>query len=373
MLSNSLKLFEYRRIRIEIHYSWLLLGFLVASSLATGWFPNAAPGGSTGLYWLAAAISAVGLLISIALHELSHALVGQHFKMSIDRITLFLFGGVAQMNDEPPSPKAEFWMAIAGPIMSVVLAVVFFGFYEFSTQLGLSEVVQATLSYLASINVVVALFNMLPGFPLDGGRVLRSALWHFKKDVVWATRISSGIGQLFGIFLASLGVFSLLRGDFVSGIWGILLGFMLISFARSAYMQLMIKQNLHGRSIAHFMNPRPATATPETSISELMREFVNHEDQTLLPVVREDGALVGCVDPRVAGQFPENEWHRHHVAEVVQACTLDQQVEPDTDAQEALARMSKRGYRELVVVHGNHLLGVLSQAALIRYLSLRQA
>jgi Zn-dependent protease/CBS domain-containing protein len=373
MFSRSLQLFRPFGIQIEVHWSWLILAVLIASSLATGWFPVMVPDSTTGAYWIAGTLCAMGLFLSILIHEFCHAVVGRSFQMKIDRITLFLFGGVAHLDDEPPSPKAEFWMAIAGPIASVVLAFSFFGLYVLATGQAWPPLLQAALSYLASINIVVAIFNMLPGFPLDGGRVLRAAIWQFKGNIVTATRVASGFGQFFGILLLMLGFFVLFAGGGVSGIWSILLGFLLITFARSAYVQVAVRQSLHGKSIERFMNRAPATVTPETPVSELMRDMINHGDQSLYPVVESSGELLGCVDPSDISSIPENEWPYHQVAEITRTCAPDRRIEPEQDAEKALMQMSRQGHRELIVVRDNRLIGLLTQSALMKYLTLREA
>ncbi len=377
MFDRSLRLFRPFGIQVHVHWSWLILAFLIASSLATAWFPSLVPGLTKGAYWLAGVVGAVGLFLSILLHELCHAIVGRRYNLPIERITLFLFGGVAQMEEDPPTPKSEFQMAIAGPLASVGLSAFFTVLHElFAMAAGAVTspgLFGATIAYLASINLVVAVFNMLPGFPLDGGRVLRAALWQWKKDILWATKISSGIGQAFGAGLMILGAFTLFGTGDLGGLWPILLGLLLISFARSSYVQLLVKQSLHGKLAAQFMNPAPRTFRTDTPVDAVMREYLNESDQNVLPVVEEDNRLVGYVDLQAAKAFPETEWRSHAVGEVTRTPATDAAIAPDTDAEAALSRMAKMGVRELLVVDGQRLVGILSRSALIRYLSLREA
>lgn len=376
MLDRSLPLFRPFGIEIGVHWTWLILAALVASSLATGWFPALSPAEPGWAYWVAGVLGAIGLFTSIVIHEFCHAIVGRSHNLPMTKITLFLFGGVAHMDEEPATPKAEFQMAIAGPIASIVLAGVFYGFFATAVALSWPLLMQALLSYLASINVVVAIFNMLPGYPLDGGRVLRSALWYLKGDIMWATRIAAGIGQAFGFALAVFGVVILFSGQGVSGLWSVFLGLLLATFARSSYVQLLVKQALHGKPAANFMNSEPVTVHPETPVDELMRESLRHsDDQTIYPVVSNDREreFVGCVDLRRLKQFPEEQWHDHRVSEITQSCTADMQITPETDAETALNRMSKTGNRALIIVQGTRLMGVLTQNALVRYLRLREA
>jgi Zn-dependent protease len=372
MLENSLRLFRPFGIRVNVHWSWLILAVLISSSLATAWFPSLVPGLSAASYWTAGIVGAIGLFISILLHELCHAIVGRRYNLPINQITLFLFGGVAQMEEDPPTPKSEFQMAIAGPLASVGLSAFFTVGHELSGLWAEAPgIFRATLAYLASINFVVAVFNMLPGYPLDGGRVLRSALWYWKGDVVWATKIASGIGQAFGAGLIVLGAFSLFASGDLGGLWPVLLGLLLISFARTSYMQLLVRQSLHGKSASQFMNPAPRTFRPDTPVDAVMREFLNENDQNVLPVVADDNRLVGCVDLQAARSFPESEWRSHAVGEVTKAPPQEAAIGPETDAETALGRMAKNGVGELLVVDGQKLVGILNRSALLRYLSLR--
>ena len=376
MMSHTFRILRVSGIDVRVHWTWLILAFLVASSLATGWFPVMAPGQTTNTYWSGAVFCSAGLFFSIVVHEFCHAIVGRAFKMPVEKITLFLFGGVAHLDDEPPNARSEFWMAIAGPAASVVLAFGFYGLQILATQNGSPLMWQAGLNYLASINIVVAAFNMLPGFPMDGGRVLRSLLWGIKGNMLWATKVASNVGQIFGGVLIALGLITLFRGAAISGIWGFTLGFLVIGFARASFIQLLVKKELQGRPAVNFMDPLPVTCRPETSVSDLMRGVLNRSEtangEAVVPVIGENCEYVGCANLRAAQKLPEREWSQHQVREIIQPLESDHLIDPDTDAEKALTQMTKKGYRELLIIRGNRLVGVLTQAALSRYLSLRQ-
>lgn len=370
MMSRSLELFAFRGIRIEVHYSWLLLGFLVSSSLATGWFPEEVPNQTPLLYWVFSVGCALALLFSIALHELAHALVGRHFQMSIDRITLFLFGGVAQLEDEPKTPKAEFLMALAGPALSLVLAALFWLAY---LNVGAGPTLMSvSMSYLTSMNLIIAVFNLLPGFPMDGGRVIRALLWYFRGDYLWATKTATGIGQICGFGLAALGLYSVSHGHFVSGIWGVLLGSMLVIFARASYRQALAKKDLEGKPITFFIDRHPATVTLGTPLAVAAHELVLHRTQETLPVIDQNEKLLGCVKAQSLGRFPPRDWPAHRVSEIIEKCPPDQKIDLGWDAQEALKRMTKQNEAHLFVMNGNRLLGLLTRASLLRYLQIRR-
>ena len=369
MLNRSLDLFAFRGIRIEVHASWLFLGLLVASSLAAGWLPAEVPTQPRGLYWFAGTCCAFGLLVSIALHELAHALVGRRYGMSIQRITLFLFGGMAQLEDEPKTPKAELSMALAGPIFSLIFSLLFWTFRWFLPP----SLLAASFSYLASMNLMVALFNLLPGFPMDGGRVIRALVWYSRGDFLKATKVATTIGQGCGVALAFTGLYLVYYGFYVSGLWSLLLGLMLIFFARGSYRQTLVSLDLEGKPITFFVDRHPATVSLQTPISIAAHELVLHREQMALPVVDQDERLIGCVRPQSLGRFPPREWALHQVAEIVEECPSELQIDLEWDAHAAMNRMTTQGVCDLFVMNGNRLLGLLSQAALIRYLRLRHA
>ncbi len=401
MLSRSLTIFRVFGISVRVHWTWLLLAFMLTASLAKGWFPHAVTGQSQSVYWIMGLLGAVGLFASIVIHELSHALVGRHYKMNIRALILFIFGGVAHLEDEPPSAKAEFWMAIAGPIVSLVLAACFFigaslisplspksellleghGFF-FSSVINVNIsptaplLINALFSYLATMNVAVALFNMLPAFPLDGGRVLWASLWGIKKDLVWATQIASRCGQMFGVLLVVLGFAGAFVGDFVTAIWFIFLGFLLMTFARDGYVRVLIRQALRGHPAEQFMDTHPTALTPELLVAQLMTEHFSHATEfgspTVYPVVAtEGGSFIGCADIQKVKDIPENEWPQHHVSELVEPCKKEQRITPETDVEAAFQKMSENGVPQLLVLKDDRLVGTLSYQGLLRYLKFR--
>ena len=205
MFGRSLTLFRLFGFHVQADMSWLVLAFLITWSLATGYFPFAFENLPPSLYWWMAVVGAAGLFASLIFHELAHSLVARRFGIPIKGITLFIFGGVAHMEEEPPSPKSEFLMAVAGPLASLLLATAFYAVGESGKILGWPEPLTGIAGYLSFINVVLVIFNMVPAFPLDGGRVLRAALWAWKGDLRWATRLASWFGSGFGIMLMVLG------------------------------------------------------------------------------------------------------------------------------------------------------------------------
>jgi Zn-dependent protease len=219
MFGRSIRIFTLFGFEVKIDLSWVILALLITWSLAQGLFPHYFKGLTNATYWWMGIFGALGLFFSIVFHELCHSLVARKYGLPIKGITLFIFGGVASMEQEPPSAKAEFLMAIAGPASSIVLGVIFFIIRTVGIETDWSVPLTGIFTYLAFINWVLAGFNLIPAFPLDGGRVLRSALWKWKNDIRWSTRIASRVGAVFGLVLIFLGVIQFFSGNFIGGIW----------------------------------------------------------------------------------------------------------------------------------------------------------
>src|SRR5258708_6489775 len=238
MFGRGVKLFNLMGFEVRLHSSWLILAALVAWSLAGGFFPSRFPGYPPVDYWWMAIASVAGLLFSIVLHEFAHSYVARRQGIPMHGITLFIFGGVAEMKDEPPSAKAEFLMAIAGPLTSFMIAGLSFAIAPGLVAAGLPGFA-AVFSYLAWINTILGVFNLVPAFPLDGGRVLRAAIWAIKGDIVSSTRIASWCGSAFGIFLMVMGAWNAFQGNLVGGMGSFLIGMFFHNGSQMSYRQFL--------------------------------------------------------------------------------------------------------------------------------------
>jgi Zn-dependent protease len=315
-------------------------------------------------------VGALGLFTSIVVHEFSHSLVARRFGLPMKGITLFIFGGVAEMEKEPPTAKAEFFMAIAGPAASVILGGILYGITVLGARSGWPDPIIGVLSYLWSINLVLAAFNLLPAFPLDGGRVLRSALWGFTGRLAWATRIASLIGSGFGFLLIAMGVVTIVRGDFVGGIWWFLIGMFVRNASQTSYRQLVTRQLLEGEPVRRFMERNPVTVPYYISVEQLVEEYVYKHHFKMYPVVQEE-KLVGCVSTRDVKAIPREQWDQHTVKEVSTTCSSENTIASDADATDALALMSRTGNSRLMVVEGDRLVGIIVLKDLLEFLSLK--
>ena len=369
MFGKRIRLFSLFGFPISIDLSWLILAVLVAWSLKST-FANRYAELANNMLWAMGVAGALGLFVSIVLHEFSHAMAARANGMEMRGITLFIFGGVAEMDQEPPSPKAEFVMAIAGPIASVVIAVFCIAAAQVGSLWGWPTPVTAVLAYLGWINAALAVFNLVPAFPLDGGRVLRAALWYVKGSLRWATRIGSSIGSVFGILLIVLGVVRFVAGDFIGGMWWFLIGMFVRNAAQMSYQQLLVRRVLEGEPVQKLMHRDPITVTPGTTVRQLVDDYIYQYHHKMFPVV-DDGHLVGCVTTRDVQQVPRTEWDAKHVEDIAADCSGTNTIAASADAMEALSKMNQTGKSRLMVVKDQHLAGIIALKDVLQYLSIK--
>ncbi len=370
MFGHRVTLFELFGFKVHVDASWLLLAVLVVWSLATAYFPPVLPGFPATTYWWMGVAGLIGLGFSIVVHELAHSLVARRFDMPIRGITLFVFGGVAEMEDEPTSAKGELLMAIAGPAMSLAMAVVFSILAGLGADSEVAAPAVAVADYLAAINGILAVFNLLPAFPLDGGRVLRAALWGWKGDFMWATRIAATSGGLFGLLMIAMGLASAVSGNVVGGIWLFILGLFLRGAAGGAVSRAVTRDVFAGRPVHRFMRKDPVSVDPDLSIERLVDDYVYRYYFKSFPVTSR-GQLLGCVRLARVVETERELWPWQTVGSVMEPCTDDTIIGPNADASTALEQMQRTGQSRLLVIENGVLVGVLSLRDLLNFLSVR--
>jgi Zn-dependent protease len=370
MFGNRLKIFSFRDIAVRVDWSWLIIATLVTWSLAVGLFPHQIAGLPEAVYWWMGIAGAMGLFLSILVHEFSHALVARAYGLPIKGITLFIFGGVAEMEEEPRNPKAEFLIAGAGPVTSIAIAAISYGFYILADSQLWPLPVIGVLWYMAVINLLLAVFNLIPGFPLDGGRLLRAVLWHWKGDLRRATWTASRIGAGFGTVLIILGVARFLLYDWLGGIWSFLIGMFLRNAAKGSYEQLLIRQSLEGTPIRQLMNPDPVTVTRDMPIDRLVEDYILRYHYKMLPIV-ENGRLDGCVTMQQIKSVPREQWNTLTVGDIAKTCAAANTVPPDTDALKVLGLMNRTHVSRVMVAEDGRLMGILSLRDLLRFLAVK--
>jgi Zn-dependent protease len=374
MFTRQIELFKLFGVSIKIDLSWFIIVVLLVWSLAVGYFPMVYPdlaeGPASWIYWWMGLAGTIGLFASVVFHELAHALMARQYGLPMKGITLFIFGGVAEMTEEPPTAISEFMVAIAGPIASVIVSIASFGLAILGANLGWPTSVNGVLWYLGFINAVLVAFNIIPAFPLDGGRVLRSILWHFKGNLRWATRITSAIGSAFGILLIVLGVVQFIMGNFIGGIWMALLGMFLRGAAQMSYQQLLVRRALEGEPVRRFMHTDVQSVEPDISLQDLVEDYVYRYHYKMFPVV-ENGNVTGCVTTRNVRDVPREQWSRTKVREIAVPCDQDNSIDVSEDAMDALKKMSQTGASRLMVLEDGHLRGIISLKDMLKFISLK--
>jgi Zn-dependent protease/CBS domain-containing protein len=370
MFGSRMKLFTLLGFEVKIDASWLVIAVLVTWSLAASLFPYLYAGLSRETYWSMGVVGALGLFISIVAHEFCHSLVARKFGMPMKGITLFIFGGVAEMGDEPPTARAEFWMAVVGPLSSMAIGAVFYLIYRGGQSVGWSTPVNGVMYYIAYINGILAAFNLLPAFPLDGGRILRSILWGAKDNLRWATRISSGIGAAFGLGLIFLGVLQFIGGNVIGGVWMFLIGMFLRNAAQMSYQQLLVRKALEGEPVRRFMNADPVTVPDSITVAKLVEDYIYKYHYKMFPVMAGE-KLFGCITTRQVKEIPREAWDRETIREAASPCSAENTIPPGTDAIKALAMMNQTGVTRLMVVENGRLVGLVTLKDLLDFFSLK--
>jgi Zn-dependent protease/predicted transcriptional regulator len=370
MFGRPIPLFKLAGFQVGLDWSWFIIAVLITWTLASGVFPYYYPDLTPGAYWSMGVIAALGLFASIVLHELGHATVARRYGLPIRRITLFIFGGVAEMEAEPERPAAEFWVAIAGPIVSFLVGLVCWLLLQAAAGAGAGVPVVGVLAYLATINVILAVFNLVPAFPLDGGRILRAALWHWKGSLRWATRVSSTIGGGFGILLIVLGVYRVLVGDFVGGMWWFLIGLFVRFAAQASYQQVVMREALRGVPVRRIMSANPITVPSGITIAQLIDDYIYRHHHDMYPVV-DNGRLVGCVSMNDIKRLPRDRWSSTAVSEIMQPCTEATAISPDKDAMEVLSLMTRTQNSRLLVTEGDRVVGVVTLRDVLNFLNVK--
>jgi Zn-dependent protease/CBS domain-containing protein len=367
-MEASLRLGHIRGIPIGIHYTWFIVFGLLTYSLAIGLLPSLYPGWADATYWVTGAIASVLLFASVLAHELGHAFTAQAKGIPVRSITLFIFGGVAAIAEDSEKARDEFAIAIMGPAVSVAIAAVS-GALWFAVR-GLNEQLAAILLYLALANSLLVVFNMIPGFPLDGGRVFRAILWGVTGNVMTATRIASTVGVVIGYGFIIGGIFLVFSVP-ITGIWLIAIGWFLQSAADQSYQQLKMRRTFEGIRAQQLMDGNPVVVPPGITIEELVDRYMLGRNLRGLPVVDND-RLVGIITLTDIKDTPRDRWSQYRVADCM---TPEHEVlvaSPTTELDEVLQIMSEKDVHQIPVVYDGQLVGLLTRGAVIRFLQLRQ-
>jgi Zn-dependent protease/CBS domain-containing protein len=367
-VSSSLWLGRIAGIRIGLHWSWLVVFGLMVWTLSENVFPRQNPGLVEADYRAMAIAAAVLLFVSLLLHELGHALQARRDGMEIDGITLWLFGGVASFRGAFPGPGAEFRVALAGPLVSLVLGLAFAGFAR-ATQPA--ETVDGVAAWLGYINLTLLVFNLLPALPLDGGRILRAALWGLHRDPVWATRIAAEAGRATGLLLIGAGVVLFMLVGTLGGAWIAFLGWFVLSAAGSEARLAEARQAISGLRVRDLMVPDPLAARRDETLAQFMAGLDTEGRFTSYPVVADD-RVVGLLPTHTVLEIPREEWDRLRVGDRMLGLEEAPRLAPEEDLYAALSRLAAAGVNRGLVLDGDRLAGYLAVEDVARALDSRR-
>lgn len=351
-------------IPIGLDYSWFLIFGLMTWMLAANYFPPEFPRWPPALYWAMGAVTALLLFASVLLHELGHSVVAQQFKVPVRSITLFIFGGVAQIGSEPPSARAEFLIAIAGPIVSLLLAAVF---TVLKPLVAGSEPVWGVVKYLAYINFALVVFNLIPGFPLDGGRVFRAIVWAATKSMRRATVIAANVGRFFGFLFILLGVWQMFGGNFTNGLWIAFIGWFLDNAASAQVHQVMFQGLLTGHTVAQAMSRQCAAVPADLTLQQLVDDHILGGGRRCFLVNRGTDAI-GLMTLHRVKDVPRAAWSATTAAQVMVPLEQMRRLSPETGLWSALQQMDRDGVNQLPVMTDHRVLGMLGREDVITYL-----
>jgi Zn-dependent protease/CBS domain-containing protein len=387
MLKKGFRLGRFFGIEVHIDWSLLFIFLLITWNLSNG-FGSMHQNWNAVLIWATAILAAILFIASVLIHELAHSLVARNQGVPVRKITLFLFGGVSNIQREPPSPKAEFLITIAGPITSLLMGIIFIVISGIPMDVLISSAEEnldmvsglsplpTLLLWLGPINIVLGLFNLIPGFPLDGGRVVRSILWAITDNLRKATRWASYLGQLIAWVMVGMGIamafgirVPIFGSGLISGLWLAFIGWFLHSAASSSYQQLVIRDLLEDVPVSRMMRMNAPVVPPNITVRVLVHEHIMRTDDHSFPVI-ELGKLVGLITLEDVRKVPRDAWDTTLIRDIMTPREELIVAEADEDAADALDKMRERDFRQLPVMRGPEIVGFLRRRDIIKWLQL---
>lgn len=370
-MGQSIRIGRIFGVQIGLHPSWFVIALIVTYTMAAGELPRAYPGWGEGLYWIIGAVISLLFFASVLAHELSHAVVARRFGLKVRDITLFIFGGAATLEGDPKQPRDEALIAAAGPLMSLAIGGVLFGIDVLVDQ----EEILAIVGWLGFINITLGLFNLIPGFPMDGGRILHALLWRVRGDRSVATRNAAGVGRLFGYLLIAGGIFLIFQGGdtLFMGVWLALIGWFLSNAAESAVAQVSVEHALKGIKVREVMESDPPSITPNESVADLVNERLIRGGHRSFLVRHDDGGLAGIVTLSDVRRMPRENWDAARVTDIMTRYADLATIGPDAELEAALKLLQEREVNQLPVVtdEGRTVVGLLTRAGILRLIEAR--
>jgi Zn-dependent protease/predicted transcriptional regulator len=368
---SGISLFKVRGIQISLDYSWFIVFGLVLWSLSAGYFPQIYPGQSRQIYWMAGLIATFFFFVSILVHELCHSLMALHLGIKIREINFFIFGGMARLSEEAASPKDEFKIAVVGPLSSFSLAAIFWGIQN-ALEADQPSIIVEVFGYLAWANVALAVFNLIPGFPLDGGRIFRAFWWWKTGSISRATKFASDIGKGFAIAIMVLGALQIFSGVLIGGLWLLFIGMFLRGVAEVSYQEMAVRQSLEGTRVEDILIKEVVTAPSELPLKRLISDYFLRYGYRGFPVTT-NGTVLGLISLTDVKDVPEEEQRDKTVSQVMTPFKSEFTILPETPLTEALKKMTQENTGRLLVMRGDQMIGMITQTGLLRLLEIKRA
>ena len=369
MKPKNIPLGKILNIPIQLDYSWFLIFILLTWSLATSYFPALYKSWTPLLYWVIGGATSLLLFVSVLLHELGHSVLALRYKIPVRKITLFIFGGVAQITREPPSAAAEFWIAIAGPVVSFMLAGIFYALQPLVQSLS---PLLALAKYLAYINGILGLFNLIPGFPLDGGRVFRAILWGLGHNLHRATRIAGTVGRIIAFGFIGFGIWQIFLGNFFGGLWIAFIGWFLESAATSQLQQQALQDLLAGHTVGQAMTQNYALISPDITLQEMVNQGILGVGRRAF-LVQDSNQIIGVLAAPQLKKVAIEKWPETTAAQAMAPLNQIHLVQSQSDLWESINEMEQEGVSQLPVLDDSQVQGVLSREGVISFMKKLQA
>jgi Zn-dependent protease/CBS domain-containing protein len=351
-------------IPIYLDYSWFLILVLLTWMLAQSYFPLEFKNWSKFSYWLVSFITSFFFFLCILLHEFGHSIIAKRFKIKVKRITLFVFGGVAEISKEAPKSSAEFWIAIAGPITSFILAGIFYLLAKLFAQ---NQYIFASFRYLALINFILAIFNLIPGFPLDGGRIFRAIVWAILKNYKKATTIAANAGRFFGFLFIMFGVFQIIQNNVFNGLWIAFIGWFLESAAISQVQRQALNDLLFGHQVREALSNDFGIVYPDSTVQEIIdNHFIGANRRDL--VVKDDNIIVGFLTPHQIKSLSISDRRNKTVREVMMPLQKIIKIKADESLLDALRARDENDASEIPVIENGNCIGILNQTSILQFI-----
>jgi|HubBroStandDraft_6_1064221.scaffolds.fasta_scaffold46960_1 Zn-dependent protease/predicted transcriptional regulator len=371
-MRSSIRLGRFFGIDVGLHYSWFLIALLITMSL-TAQFHQSHPGWSDTVVWATSLMTALLFFAALLAHEMSHALVARSHGLATREITLFALGGVAQIEKEPEDPKTEFWVGIVGPISSAIIGLICLGLsWLAGWRIGATPEtpILSMLVWLGYINLMLAAFNMIPGFPLDGGRILRALIWWKNKDAVRSTQLAARTGQFVALLFICLGIFRFFAGEGFGGLWIAFIGWFLMQAAGASYASVALSSGLKGAHVSDVMDRNCMVVDGNLNVQQLVDEYLLRSGRRCF-VIEQQGDVAGLVTPHEIKALERTRWPYTTLYDIMRPLDQLHTVEPNTPLMEALETMGRDDVNQLPVVSNHHLEGIVTRANVLQFLQTR--